>query len=167
MATMNPPEASIHELWVKDGDLARDARRRMPNPEGESPLRGWPVDARGMGRRVTLKDDPRQQQNCTDRHKENAGPVRFEPQESHAAPSRLQSAANRPAGIRAAKRSPPNNSAHHVQTPPKTSSAPSPIRNIFASQFIAAPLRRDLSGQAINLRAKRSSFRDPRPAGSR
>src|SRR6266481_3213721 len=115
MATMNPPEASIHELWVKDGDLARDARRRMPNPEGESPLRGWPVDARGMGRRVTLKDDPRQQQNCTDRHKENAGPVRFEPQESHAAPSRLQSAANRPAGIRAAKRSPPNNSAHHIQ----------------------------------------------------
>jgi hypothetical protein len=64
---------------------------------------------------LRLEIGPQRQQNCTDCHKENARPVRFKPQESHAAPSRLQSAANRPAGIRAAKRSPPNNSAHHVQ----------------------------------------------------
>ena len=48
-------------------------------------------------------------------HKENARPVRSEPQESHAAPWRLQSVANRPVGIRAAKGSPPNSSARHVQ----------------------------------------------------
>ena len=62
-----------------------------------------------------LETGPQRQQNRTDCHKENARPVRFEPQESHAAPSRLQSAAYWPAGIRAAKRSPPNSSAHHVQ----------------------------------------------------
>jgi hypothetical protein len=49
---------------------------------------------------VRLETGPQRQQNCTDCHKENTRPVRFEPQESHAAPSRLQSAANRPAGIR-------------------------------------------------------------------
>src|ERR1700675_5021435 len=62
-----------------------------------------------------LETGPRHQQNCTDCHKENARPVRSEPQESHAAPWRLQSVANPPGGIRAAKRSPPNSSAHHVQ----------------------------------------------------
>jgi hypothetical protein len=62
-----------------------------------------------------LETGPRHQQNCTDCHKENARPVRSEPQESHAAPWRLQSVANRPGGIRTAKRSPPNSSAHHVQ----------------------------------------------------
>jgi hypothetical protein len=62
-----------------------------------------------------LETGPRHQQNCTDCHKENARPVRSEPQESHAAPWRLQSVANRPGGIRAAKRSAPNSSACHVQ----------------------------------------------------
>lgn len=65
--------------------------------------------------RGRLETGPRHQQNCTDCHKENARPVRSEPQESHATPSRLQSVANRPGGIRAAKRSPPNSSACHVQ----------------------------------------------------
>jgi hypothetical protein len=64
---------------------------------------------------LRLDNGPQRQQNCTDCHKENARPVRFEPQEPHAAPSRLQSAANRPGGIRAAKRSPPNSRACHVQ----------------------------------------------------
>jgi hypothetical protein len=63
----------------------------------------------------TLETGPRYQQNCADCHKENAWPVRSEPQESHAAPWRLQSVANRPVGIRAAKGSPPNSSARHVQ----------------------------------------------------
>jgi hypothetical protein len=63
-----------------------------------------------------LETGPRNQQNCTDCYKENARPVRSEPQESQAAPWRLQSVANRPPrGIRAAKRSPPNSSACHVQ----------------------------------------------------
>src|ERR1700704_7111665 len=65
--------------------------------------------------RSRLEPGPGHQQNRTDCHKENAGPVRSEPQESHAALWRLQSAANRPGGIRAAKRSPPNSSAWHVQ----------------------------------------------------
>jgi hypothetical protein len=62
-----------------------------------------------------LETGPRYQQNCTGCHKENARPVRCEPQESHAAPWRLQSVANRPEGIRAAKGTPPNSSARHVQ----------------------------------------------------
>jgi hypothetical protein len=62
-----------------------------------------------------LETGPRHQQNCADCHKENARPVRSEPQESHAAPWRLQSVSNRPRGIRAAKRSPPNSGARHVQ----------------------------------------------------
>ena len=62
-----------------------------------------------------LEAGPRHQQNCTDCHKDNAGPVRSEPQESHAAPWRLQSVANRPGGIWATQRSPPNSSACHVQ----------------------------------------------------
>ena len=66
---------------------------------------GWPG----------LETGPRYQQNCTDCHKENARPVRFEPQESHAAPWRLQSVANRPGGIWATQRSLPNSSACHVQ----------------------------------------------------
>ncbi len=67
--------------------------------------RGWP----------TLETGPRHQQNCTDCHKENARPVRSEPQKSHATPWRLQSVANRPGGNRATKRSPPNSSARQVQ----------------------------------------------------
>jgi hypothetical protein len=62
-----------------------------------------------------LETGPRHQQNCADCHKENARLVRSEPQESHAAPWRLQSVSNRPRGIRAAKRSPPNSIACHVQ----------------------------------------------------
>ncbi len=64
-----------------------------------------------------LETGPRQQQNCTDCHKENARPVRTETQESHAARWRLQSVANRSGGIRTAQRSPPNSGAYHVQDP--------------------------------------------------
>src|SRR6266850_2214829 len=79
-------------------------RHRLPTVI-PSAAGGWP----------RLETGPRHQQNCTDCHKENARPVRSEPQESHAAPWRLQSVANRPGGIRATKRSPPNSSACHVQ----------------------------------------------------
>src|SRR5260370_12397345 len=67
--------------------------------------RGW----------LRLETGPRPQQNCADCHKKNARPVRSDPQESQAAPWRLQGAANRLGGIPAAKRSPPNSSAYHVQ----------------------------------------------------
>jgi len=66
---------------------------------------GWPG----------LQTGSRYQQDCTDCHQENARPVGSEPQESHAAPWRLQSVANRPGGIWATQRSPPNGSACHVQ----------------------------------------------------
>src|SRR6266480_1351175 len=55
------------------------------------------------------------QQNGADCHQENARPVRSESQESHAAPWRLQSVANRAGGFRATKRSPPNSTACQVQ----------------------------------------------------
>ena len=72
--------------------------------------------AKGSGTiRPNLETGTRHQQNCTDRHKENARPIRSEPQESHAAPWRLQSVANRPGGILATKRSPPDSSASQVQ----------------------------------------------------
>src|ERR1700687_3080449 len=81
--------------------------------------RGWGrfvPPAKGSGTiRPNLETGPRHQQNCTDCHKENARPVRSEPQESPASRCRLQSVANRPGGIRAAKGSPPNRGAHHVQ----------------------------------------------------
>jgi hypothetical protein len=64
---------------------------------------------------LRLETAPRHQQNCPDCHKKNARPVRSNPQESQAAPRRLQGVANRPGGIPAAKRSPPNSSAYHVQ----------------------------------------------------
>ena len=78
----------------------RAARHCLPTVQ-----HGWP----------RLETGPRHQQNCTDCHKENARPVRSEPQESHAAPWRLQSVTNRPGRIWATKRSPPNSSACHVQ----------------------------------------------------
>src|SRR5260370_25655769 len=62
--------------------------------------RGW----------LRLETGPRHQQNCADCHKKNARPVRSDPQESQAAPWRLQGAANRLGGIPAAKLSPPNSS---------------------------------------------------------
>src|ERR1700676_3383517 len=67
---------------------------------------GWP----------RLETGPRHQQNCTDCHKENARPVRSEPQASHAASWRLQSVATRPeaGGARATKRSAPDSRAYHV-----------------------------------------------------
>src|SRR6266702_1108281 len=64
---------------------------------------------------LRLETGPGHQQNGADCHKENARPVRSEPQESHAAPWRLQSVANRAGGFRAAKRSPPNSTACQVQ----------------------------------------------------
>src|SRR6266571_5065479 len=71
-----------------------------------------PQDPRGW---LRLETSPRHQQNGADCHKENARPVRSEPQESHAAPWRLQSVANRAGGFRATKRSPPNSTACQVQ----------------------------------------------------
>src|ERR1700730_19429766 len=62
-----------------------------------------------------LETGRRHQQTYTDYYKEKSGAIRSEPQESHAAPWRLQSIANGPGGIRAAKRSPPNSSARRVQ----------------------------------------------------
>ncbi len=56
-----------------------------------------------------LETDPRHQQNYTDCHKENARPVRSEPQESHAAPWRLQDAWRAPKRILDAH--PPDQSA--------------------------------------------------------
>src|SRR3979490_42010 len=56
-----------------------------------------------------------QQNNRADCNKETARPVRSEPQESHAAPWRLQSVANRAGGFRATKWSPPNSTACQVQ----------------------------------------------------
>ena len=84
-----------------------------------------------------LETGPRYQQNCTECHKDKARPIRSEPQESQAAPWRLQSITSGPGGIPATKRSPPNSGARHVQDSPRTSSAPSPIRNILASQSLA------------------------------
>jgi hypothetical protein len=62
-----------------------------------------------------LETGPRYQQNGTECHKEKARPIRSEPQESQAAPWRLQSIASGPGGIPATKRSPPNSGACHVQ----------------------------------------------------
>src|SRR5437870_9621338 len=62
-----------------------------------------------------LETGPRYQQNCTECHKEKARPIRSEPQESQAAPWRLQSIARGSGGIPATKRSPPNSVACHVQ----------------------------------------------------
>src|ERR1700690_684258 len=82
-----------------------------------------------MYRVAGLETDPRHQQNCADCHKENARPVRSEPQESHAAPWRLQSVANRPGGIRAAKGFPPkNSSARHVQDSAENEQRPKPYQ---------------------------------------
>jgi hypothetical protein len=98
-----------------DGPCARD---RTPVPHCARAPAITPSCANSIesyvGQQV-LKDYPRQQQNCTGRYEEKARPVCSEPQESHAAPSRLQSAAYRPAGIRAAKRSAPDNRAYHVE----------------------------------------------------
>ena len=77
--------------------------RRRP-PPGELQL-GW----------SRLETGPRYQQNCTECHKEKARPIRSEPQESQAAPWRLQSIASGPRGIPSTKRSPPNSGACHVQ----------------------------------------------------
>src|SRR5438105_2218264 len=63
----------------------------------------------------TLETGPRYQQNCTECHKEKARPIRSEPQESQAAPWRLQSISSGPGGIPATERSPPNSGACHVQ----------------------------------------------------
>src|SRR5206468_11363411 len=65
--------------------------------------------------RSRLETGPRYQQNCTECHKEKARPIRSEPQESQAAPWRLQSIARGPGGIPATQRSPPNSNACHVQ----------------------------------------------------
>lgn len=62
-----------------------------------------------------LETGSRYQQNCTECHKAKARPVRSEPQESQAAPWRLQSIASGPRGIPSTKRSPPNSGACHVQ----------------------------------------------------
>jgi hypothetical protein len=72
----------------------------------------WLVELLGWSR---LETGPRYQQNCTECHKEKARPIRSEPQESQAAPWRLQSIASGPGGIPATKRSPPNSGAYHVQ----------------------------------------------------
>src|SRR5437867_6397504 len=65
--------------------------------------------------RSRLQTGPRYQQNRTESHKEKARPIRSEPQESQAAPWRLQSIASGPRGIAATKRSAPNSGACHVQ----------------------------------------------------
>jgi hypothetical protein len=68
---------------------------------------------------------------ATDCHKENTQPVRSEPQESHAAPWRLQTVANRPEES-GPLRGPRQIAARAMyKIPPRTSSAPSPIRNIL------------------------------------
>ncbi len=102
---------------------------------------GWP----------RLETGPRHQQNCTDCHQQNAGPVRFEPQESHAAPWRLQSVANREEyGPLSGPRQIAVRAAYKI--PPRTSSAPSSIRNILASQFIvAAHNRTEIQDGALRL----------------
>jgi hypothetical protein len=90
-----------------------------------------------------LETSPRHQQNCTNCHKENARPVRSEPQESHVAPWRLQSVANRPVGgIRAAKRSPPIAVRAIYKTPPRTSGAKPDQEHSGLSQLIAAARNR-------------------------
>jgi hypothetical protein len=65
--------------------------------------------------RSRLETAPRYQQNCTECHKDKARPIRSEPQESQAAPWRLQSIASGPGGIPATERPPPNSGACHVQ----------------------------------------------------
>ena len=87
---------------------------------------------------LKLETGPGHQQNSADCHKENARPVRSEPQESHAAPGRLQSVANRAGGFRATKRSPPNSTACHVQDSAENEQR-AKSHQILASQFIAAP----------------------------
>jgi hypothetical protein len=79
-------------------------------------------NGRGAGRhqdttqlRDRLETGPRHQKNGTDGHQEKARPVRSEPQECHAASWRLQSLARWPGGVLAAKRSPPDSRAYHVQ----------------------------------------------------
>jgi hypothetical protein len=90
------------------------SRVAFPSASGLDRRRGGPRTQTELPHR-RLETGPRHQQNCTECHKEKARPVRSEPQESQAAPWRLQSAANRPGGTRAAKRSPPNSRACHVQ----------------------------------------------------
>src|ERR1700676_2756365 len=85
----------------------------------ETPQPDWHLRLTGLtvlltGKTKPSETDPRHQQNCTDCHKENARPVRSEPQESHAAPWRLQGVARRPGGIPAAKTSSRNRGARHL-----------------------------------------------------
>jgi hypothetical protein len=86
-----------------------------------------------------LETGPRYQQNCTECHKEKARPIRSEPQESQAAPWRLQSIARRPGGIPATKRSPPNSGACHVQDSADNEERAKSHQEHFRRLFVAAP----------------------------
>jgi hypothetical protein len=139
-------------------ELSTTAIKYGQHPAGYRPgfFRPFPPQVKGVfvvvgrGRGLSflrsaprLETGPQRQQNCTDCHKENARPVRFESQESHAAPSRLKSAANRPAGIRAAKRSPPNNSAHHVQDTAENEQRAKPYQEHFRLSIHRCPAQQN------------------------
>src|ERR1700726_1155962 len=85
-----------------------------------------------------LETGPRHQQNCADCHKENARPVRSEPK--NRTPRRGGSRVSRTGREESGPLRGPRPIAARTmyKIPPRTSSAPSPIRNILASQFIAA-----------------------------
>ena len=103
VVTMTIVQFYAFDMLVSDGEDLRRLPLSMRKTDVSRLLARRKPGLRG------LETCRRQQQNCTDCHKEDPGPVRFEPQESHAAPRRLQCIASR-----AAKRSPPNRSACHV-----------------------------------------------------
>src|SRR6185436_12160586 len=86
-----------------------------------------------------LEIGPRYQQKRTERHKEKARPIRSEPQESQAAPWRLQSIASGPGGIPATERPPPNSGACHVQDSADNEERAKSHQEHSRLLFVAAP----------------------------
>jgi hypothetical protein len=112
--------------------LLPSAHRPLSNAAASRVARTWP----GWSR---LETGPRYQQNCSERHKEKTRPIRSEPQESQAAPWRLQSIASGPGRIPAAKWSPPNSGACHVQDSADNEERAKSHQEHSRLLFVAAP----------------------------
>jgi hypothetical protein len=108
-------ESAMHSADIGEslGHLFQGSEIESRHADGGGKSGGTDIEGARPRGAPRLETSPRH--HCNNCHKENARPVRSEPQESHAAPWRLQSVANRPAGIRAAKGFPPNSTARHVQ----------------------------------------------------
>ena len=118
-----------------------DALSDCPLPSAHRPLSNaaaWRIAHTWLGW-SRLETGPRYQQNGTECHKEKARPIRSEPQESQAAPWRLQSITSRPGGIPATKRSPPNSGACHVQDSADSEERAKSHQEHSRLLFVAAP----------------------------